>query len=94
LQEWTLQIDLYLKSLDFSQMELTQFQEEVHQSCLTHLQYKIQLDPRYRIPGPGVKNERKGRQTLFLFGRDYGILKRLGHPHFNNGFGRNLDSNN
>ena len=23
LQEWTLQIDLYLKSLDFSQMELT-----------------------------------------------------------------------
>jgi hypothetical protein len=30
-------------------------------------------------------------KALFLFCRDYGILKSLGHPHFNNGLGRNFD---
>jgi hypothetical protein len=30
-------------------------------------------------------------KALFLFCRDYGILKSLGHPHFNNGLSRNFE---
>jgi len=30
-------------------------------------------------------------KALFLLCRDYGILKSLGHPHFNNGLGGNLN---
>ena len=33
---------------------------------------------------------RKMIKVLFLFCRDYGILKSLSHPHFNNGLGRNF----
>lgn len=35
--------------------------------------------------------KRKMIKSLFLFGRDYGILEGFGHPHFNNGLGRNFN---